>query len=80
MAAPTGADPVFCLCACTAVLVGAVMRQPLMAVLLLFLCFPAKGVIVMLAAAALGTAIPLPKAFRKEPRNRKQPEETPSRT
>lgn len=66
MASLTGADPVFCLCACTAALVGAVMRQPLMAVLLLFLCFPVKGVIVMLAAAALGAAIPLPKAFQKE--------------
>ncbi len=63
----TGADPVFCLCACTAALVGGVMRQPLMTVLLLFLCFPIKGVIVMLAAAAIGAAIPLPKAFRPAP-------------
>lgn len=80
MAALTGADPVFCLCACTAALVGAVMRQPLMAVLLLFLCFPVKGVIVMLAAAALGAAIPLPKAFRKEPRrpSKKPAEKNPS--
>ncbi len=67
MAALTGADPVFCLCACTAALMGGVMRQPLMTVLLLFLCFPVKGVIVMLAAAALGAAVPLPKALRKEP-------------
>ena len=66
MAALTGADPVFCLCACTAALVGAVMRQPLMAVLLLFLCFPVKGVVVMFLAAALGAAIPLPKALRKD--------------
>lgn len=65
MAMLTGADPVFCLCACTAALVGGVMRQPLMAVLLLFLCFPVKGVVVMLVAAAIGSAIPLPKAFRK---------------
>ena len=56
------------------------MRQPLMAVFLLFLCFPVKGVIVMLAAAALGAAIPLPKAFRKEPRrlSKKPAEEHPS--
>ncbi|MEG2024235.1 MAG: chloride channel protein [Gordonibacter sp.] len=65
MAMLTGADPVFCLCACTAALVGGVMRQPLMTVLLLFLCFPLKGVVVMLIAAAIGSAIPLPKAFRK---------------
>lgn len=66
MAALTGADPVFCLCACTAALVGAVMRQPLMAVLLLFLCFPVKGVVVMFLAAALGAAIPLPRSLRKD--------------
>lgn len=64
MAALTGADPVFCLCACTAALVGGVMRQPLMAALLLFLCFPVKGVVVMLAAAAIGAAVPLPHALR----------------
>ena len=64
MAMLTGADPVFCLCACTAALVGGVMRQPLMTVLLLFLCFPVKGIVVMLAAAALGAAVPLPKALR----------------
>ena len=42
---------------------GAVMRQPLMAALLLVMCFPLKGVIVMLAAAAIGAAIPLPQAL-----------------
>lgn len=81
MAALTGADPVFCLCACTAALVGGVMRQPLMAVLLLFLCFPVKGVIVMLAAAAIGAAVPIPKAFRKKPRKQEQdpqPEKAPA--
>ncbi len=66
MATLTGADPVFCLCACTAALVGGVMRQPLMTVLLLFLCFPIKGVIVMFVAAAIGAAIPLPKIFQPE--------------
>lgn len=65
MAMLSGADPVFCLCACTAALVGGVMRQPLMAVLLLFLCFPVKGVVVMLVAAAIGSIIPLPKIFQK---------------
>ena len=38
----------------------------LMTVLLLFLCFPVKGIVVMLAAAALGAAVPLPKALRAE--------------
>lgn len=46
--------------------VWGVMRQPLMTVLLLFLCFPVKGIVVMLAAAALGAAVPLPKALRAE--------------
>lgn len=63
-AALTGADPVFCMCACTAALVGGVMRQPLMAVLLLFLCFPLKGVAVMLLCAVVGSVIPLPKRFK----------------
>lgn len=62
----SGADPVFCVAACTAALMGAVMRQPLMAALLLIMCFPLKGVVVMLAAAVIGAAIPLPKALRSE--------------
>ena len=77
MAMLTGADPVFCLCACTAALVGGVMRQPLMTVLLLFLCFPVKGVVVMLVAAALGAAIPLPKALRPEKPQPPTPPESP---
>ncbi len=40
------------------------MRQPIMAALLLMLCFPLKGVVVMLAAAVIGAAIPLPRVFR----------------
>lgn len=60
----SGIDPVFCVAACTAALMGAVMRQPLMAALLLIMCFPLKGVVVMLAAATIGAAIPLPKALR----------------
>lgn len=62
----TGADPVFCLCACTAAVVGGVMRQPLMAVLLLFLCFPVKGVVIMLVGAIVGSAIPLPTFLKPE--------------
>lgn len=59
----TGAEPVFCVAACTAALMGAVMRQPVMAALLLIMCFPAKGIAVMLAAAVIGAAIPLPKVL-----------------
>lgn len=59
-AALTGIDPVFALCACTAALLGAVMRQPIMTALLLFLCFPVKAAFVLLAAAALGSLVPVP--------------------
>lgn len=59
----TGADPVSCVAACTAGCMGAVMRQPVMTALLLIMCFPAKGVVVTIAAAAIGAAIPLPKAI-----------------
>ncbi len=63
MAMITGANPEFCLCACTAGVLGAMMRQPLMAVLLLFLCFPVTGVVVMLAAALVGSIVPVPKRW-----------------
>ena len=56
----TGADPVFCLCVVTAALVGGVMRRPVMAVLLLFLCFPLMAAIPMVIAAFVGSRIPLP--------------------
>ncbi len=59
----TGADPVACVAACSAACMGAVMRQPVMAALLLVMCFPVKGVIVMIATAAIGAAIPLPRAI-----------------
>ena len=44
MASVLGIDPVFCVCAVTAAVVGGVVRRPLMAVLLLFLCFPLHSV------------------------------------
>ena len=34
-----------------------------MTALLLIMCFPVKGVVVTIAAAAIGAAIPLPKAI-----------------
>lgn len=67
LAVLTGVDPVFALCAVTGALLGAVMRQPVMTALLLFLVFPVKGAIVLLAAAALGSLLPVPARWR-EPR------------
>ena len=66
----TGADAVACVAVCTAACMGAVMRQPLMAALLLVMCFPLRGVLVMIAAAAIGAAIPLPRAFAGELRGK----------
>jgi membrane protease YdiL (CAAX protease family) len=40
LAVLTGADPVFCVAVCTASTMGAVMRQPVMVVGLLLMCFP----------------------------------------
>lgn len=60
----SGANDVFCVACCTAAVLGAVMRQPIMVVLLLFMCFPPKGVAAMLCAAVIGSAIPLPKALQ----------------
>lgn len=57
----TGADPVFCVAVCTASTMGAVMRQPVMVVGLLLMCFPLKGIVAMIIAAG----IPLPKPLRK---------------
>ena len=53
----TGADPVCCLCICSAALMGAIMRQPVMTVLLLFLLFPVRAFVVMLVAACIGAAL-----------------------
>lgn len=64
-AAISGADPVFCMCACTGALVGCLTKQPILTVLLLFLCFPLKGVIIMIIAASIGSVIPLPKRFQQ---------------
>lgn len=73
----TGVDPVFCLCVVTAALVGGVMRKPLMATLLLFLCFPLLAVVPMLISAFVGSRIPLPSWVREKegsPETRTDPE------
>ncbi|MCI2241351.1 chloride channel protein [Adlercreutzia faecimuris] len=59
-AALTGVDPTFALCVASAALMGAVMRQPVMTALLLFLVFPVKAAPALLVAAALGAMVPVP--------------------
>ena len=61
-----GVDPVFCVCATTAAVVGGVMRRPVMAILLLFLCFPVHSILVLAIAATIGSLIPLPGSIKKE--------------
>jgi H+/Cl- antiporter ClcA len=63
MALLTGGDAGFCVCACASAAMGAMMGQPLMAVLLLALCFPVSSAAVMLACAAIGSLVPNP--FRR---------------
>ena len=63
LAALTGVDPVFALCVVTGALVGAVMRQPIMTMVLLFLVFPVAGAPALLGAAALGSLIPVPRSW-----------------
>ncbi len=66
-------DPVFGVCATTAAVIGGVMRKPLMAVLLLFLCFPFHSVVVLAVAACIGSFMPLPRSMRPSDES---PEET----
>ena len=46
-----------------AALIGAVIRQPLMAAALLFLVFPLAAAPVLFVAAAVGALIPVPKSW-----------------
>ncbi|MEG0217055.1 MAG: chloride channel protein [Raoultibacter sp.] len=77
MAALGGADPVFCIALCSAAVCGGVMRNPLMAALLLILCFPATAIVALFLAAALGSALPLPRAW-KVPQPAKEEPATPT--
>jgi H+/Cl- antiporter ClcA len=61
-----GIDPVFCVCATTAAVVGGVMRRPVMAIFLLFLCFPFHSIIILAIAAAIGAYMPLPKTMKEK--------------
>ena len=65
LAALTGADPMLMVTVtCTAFLAG-VIRKPLLALAVLFLCFPVVGLLWMGLAAIVGAALPIPRAFRE---------------
>ncbi len=60
-----GIDPTFCLCVCSAALMGAALRKPAMAIVLLFLCFPIQGAIIMAVPAVMGAYLPLPESVKR---------------
>ncbi len=64
LAMATGIDPVFSICVATAAVIGGVMRRPLIAVFLLFLCFPIHSVLILAVAAFIGSILPLPKRVK----------------
>lgn len=66
IAALSGCDPVFCVAITAAAVCGGVMRNALMAALLLILCFPVTALPVLFAAAVIGASVPLPKAWKAE--------------
>ncbi|MEG1512222.1 MAG: chloride channel protein [Raoultibacter sp.] len=74
IAAISGADPVFCIALCSAAVCGGVMRNPLMSAFLLILCFPITAIIALFLAAALGSALPLPKAWLPQQQASKEEE------
>ncbi len=58
-----GVDPVLAAAAGAGAVVGGVMRKPVLATLLLFLCFPLSAAPVMLVAAFISSKVPLPKSW-----------------
>lgn len=65
VASVSGCDAVFCVAVTAAAVCGGAMRNPVMAALLLVLCFPVTALPATLLAAAVGSAVPLPHAWRR---------------
>lgn len=63
LAALTGAEPMLMVTVTTAAYVSGVMRKPLLVLAILFLCFPADGIIWMGLAAVVGSSLPLPRSW-----------------
>lgn len=60
-----GVDPVLAAAVGAGAVVGGVMRKPVLATLLLFLCFPISAAPVLLLSAFMGSKLPLPKAVAR---------------
>lgn len=57
----SGADPMLMVTVTTSAYLAGVLRKPLVAIGILFLCFPADGIIWMGVAAVIGATIPMPR-------------------
>ncbi len=56
-----GADPMLMVTVTTAAYLAGVLRKPIVALGILFLCFPADGIIWMGVAAVIGATVPMPR-------------------
>lgn len=63
LAALTGADPMLMVTVTTTAHLAGVIRKPLLVLAILFLCFPAEGVLWMGLAAIIGSALPVPRGL-----------------
>lgn len=63
LAALTGADPMLMVTVTTTAFLAGVIRKPLLVLAVLFLCFPAEGMLWMGLAAVIGAALPVPTAL-----------------
>ena len=63
MAALTGADPMLMVTVTTSAFLAGVLRRPLIVLGILFLCFPATGIVWMGIAAVIGASLPIPRVL-----------------
>lgn len=61
LAALTGADPMLMVTVTATAYLAGVIRKPLLALAILFLCFPVEGLLWMGLAAVVGAALPVPR-------------------
>lgn len=59
------ADPMICMTTVTAATCGSVMKKPILAVLVLFLCFPPTSLVQLLVGAVIGSAFPIPQSLKE---------------
>lgn len=63
MAAVTGADPMLMVTVTTTAHLAGVLRKPLLAIAILFLCFPVDSIVWMGIAAVIGATLPIPRVL-----------------